>query len=248
MESAILFYAIAIPAIILLGLSKGGFVGIGAISMPMMALVAPPLTAAAILLPILLVQDVVGMWAFRRTWDRSILSIMLPGAIVGVVLGYLLASSVSSDVVLASVGVLSVLFALQRIWVERGGRIVASSASPGWFGALFGMAAGFTSQIAHAGGPPYQMWVIPKQLDRDVFVGTTAIFFGTINWVKVPAYAALGQFTGENMLTALTLLPIALLSTLAGVRLVRAISPERFYTSIYVLMVAVGAKLIWDAL
>lgn len=243
-----LFYAAAVPAVILLGLGKGGFIGVGTISLPLLALAISPLAAAAILLPILIVQDVVGVWAFRHSWSGSVLKVMLPGAAAGVLLGYVFAARVSTSAVLATVGVLSILFALQRLWVERGGRIAAPSSSPAWVGVLFGAAAGFTSQIAHAGGPPYQMWVMPRGLDRDSFIGTTAIFFAAVNWIKVPAYLALGQFTAANLLATGLLLPLAIISTLAGVRLVRAIPPDRFNLLIYLLMIPVGAKLIWDAL
>ena len=113
-------------------------------------------------------------------------------------------------------------------------------------GSLFGIATGFTSQIAHAGGPPYQMWVMPRGLDRDVFIGTAAIFFAVLNWIKVPAYVALGQFTWENSWATLALLPIAVLASIAGVKLVRRFPGEKFYTIIYVLMLVAGAKLLWD--
>lgn len=242
------FFVFAVPAVMLLGMSKGGFVGVGALALPLMALAAPPVTAAAILLPILIVQDVVGIWAFRKSWDAGVLKVMLPGAAVGILIGYLLAARVSSDAVLVSVGLLSVLFGLHRLWSERGGRITAGSNSPGWVGGLFGVAAGFTSQIAHAGGPPFQMWVLPRGLSRDVFVGTTAIFFGVVNWLKVPAYVALGQFTPANLKATALLLPVAIVSTFLGVQLVRRVSPERFYTIIYVLMVVVGVKLVADGI
>lgn len=247
MNEPLLFYALAIPAVILLGLAKGGFSGVGAVSLPMIALAISPVKAAAILLPILIVQDVVGVWAFRKTWDRGTLALMLPSAAVGIVLGYLLASRVSSDTVLGVLGVISVVFAAQRLWVERRGQIVAPSRAPLWVGAILGAASGFTSQVAHAGGPPFQMWILPRRLPRDVMVGTTAIFFAVVNWIKVPAYVALGQFSRENMAIAGTLLPVAIVSTFAGVWLVRRVAAERFYTFIYILMVAVGLKLMWDA-
>ena len=144
---------------------------------------------------------------------------------------------------------ISVAFAPQRLWAERAVKaaeqIEAGPARP-WLGALCGAAAGFTSQIAHAGGPPFQMWVMPRQLPRDVLVGTSAIFFAVINWIKVPAYVALGQFTRANALATLVLLPIAILGSLAGVKLVRKVPAERFYTIIYLLMVVAGLKLLWD--
>lgn len=246
-----LFYALALPAVALMGLAKGGFAGVGAVAMPLLALAISPVQAAAILLPILIVQDVVGVWAFRRTWDRRILAVMLPGAIVGVVAGYLLAARVSATAILAVLGAISILFALHRLWLSRRGAptalAVRSPAADTALGAALGAASGFTSQIAHAGQPPFQMWVLPKGLPPASLVGTTAIYFATLNWIKVPAYAALGQFTAENLATAAVLLPVAVAATFAGVWLVRRIDAGRFYTAIYVLMILVGAQLLWQA-
>ena len=241
------FYALAIPAVILMGLAKGGFAGVGAISLPLIALVISPVQAAAILLPILIVQDVVGVWAFRRDLDRKILALMIPSAAVGIVAGWLLAAQVTPTVVLGVLGAISILFAAHRLWLARGGRIQAPANAPPWVGALLGVASGFTSQIAHAGQPPFQIYVLPKGLPPAALVGTTAVYFAVINWLKVPAYAALGQFTPENLATVAVLLPVAIASTFAGVWLVRRIAPERFYVLIYALMIPVGAYLIWKA-
>ncbi len=242
------FFLFAIPAVILIGLAKGGFSGLGALGMPIMAMGIDPVAGAAILLPILIVQDMVAVGAFRKSWDKRMLAIMLPGSIAGVALGYLLAAEVSSDVILAVLGAVSILFGIHRLWLERGGRIVASSDSPAWVGSLFGVATGFTSQIAHAGGPPFQMWVMPRRLPRDVFVGTGAIFFAVLNWIKVPAYLALGQFTKANAVTTALLLPIAVLASFACVKLVRKVPMERFYTIIYALMILAGGKLLLDGI
>lgn len=247
MSESAFFYALAIPAVILLGLSKGGFAGLGALSLPIMALAISPVRAAAILLPILIVQDVVGVSAFRKSWDGHVLAWMLPGAGIGIVLGWFFASRVSTDAVLGLVGAISILFGSYRLWADRGGALAAPAQSPGWVGTLFGIGSGFTSQIAHAGQPPFQIWVLPKRLPRDVLVGTTAIFFAATNWLKVPAYWALGQFSHTNLLATASLIPVAIASTFAGVWLVRRVSPARFYTAIYALMVLVGVKLVWDA-
>ncbi|MEO7691835.1 MAG: sulfite exporter TauE/SafE family protein [Sphingomonas sp.] len=247
MSESLLFFTLAVPAVILLGLSKGGFVGLGALSLPLLALAISPVRAAAILLPILIVQDVVGVWAFRKSWDGHVLAWMLPGSMIGIALAYIFAARVSEAAVLGVVGTISILFGAYRLWIDRRGAISAPAKSPGWVGTLAGVASGFTSQIAHAGQPPFQIWVLPKRLPRDVLVGTTAIFFAATNWLKVPAYWALGQFSRENMLAAATLLPVAIASTFAGVWLVRRVSPARFYTAIYALMILVGVKLVWDA-
>jgi uncharacterized membrane protein YfcA len=242
------FYIFAIPAVILVGLAKGGFSGLGALGTPLIAFGIDPVRGAAILLPIMIVQDVVSVAAFRRSWDGQILTVMLPGAILGIFLGYLFAVSVSEAAILAVLGGISILFGGYRLWLESGHVVQASSRSPLWVGALFGIGAGFTSQIAHAGGPPFQMWVMPRKLQRDVFVGTTAIFFATVNWIKVPAYMALGQFSRANLTASLMLLPLAILSSLAGVWLIRRVPPERFYTIVYWLLIAAGAKLLFDGI
>jgi len=242
------FYALAIPAVVLMGLAKGGFAGVGAVSMPLLALAVSPVQAAAILLPILIVQDAVSVWAFRRDWDRKVLAVTIPGAALGILAGYLLAAQVSAAAVLGVLGAISVLFAVHRLWLMRGGRVQAPADSPPVVGVLFGAVSGFTSQIAHAGGPPFQMYVLPKALSPQSLVGTTAIFFAVINWLKVPAYAALGQFTPQNMATVAVLLPVAIASTFAGVWLVKRVNPERFYVLIYGPMIPVGLHLIWKAL
>jgi len=250
MSADVTFYLVAVPAIILLGLSKGGFVGVGALALPLLALVMSPVQAAAIMLPLLLIQDAVGVWAFRKTWDKASLLVLLPGAVIGIALGYLLAAKVSEDVVLAVLGGISIVFALYRLWLHaRGTQAIVETArgAPTIVGVLLGVGSGFTSQIAHAGQPPFQIWVMPKRLPRDVLVGTTAIYFAVVNWVKVPAYLALGQFTHQNLMISAILAPVAIVSTMAGVRLVRKVSSERYEVIIYWLMIIVGAKLIWDA-
>jgi hypothetical protein len=241
-----IFYLAAIPAIVLLGLAKGGFAGIGVMAVPLMTLTVSPVLAASITLPILIVQDVVSVWAFRRAWDRGILVIMLPAAAIGIGLGWALAALVKPAAVELAVGLISVVFAAQRLLQARHEIAPTPAETVPWRGVLAGIAAGFTSQVAHAGGPPFQLYVLPRQLPRDTFIGTSALFFAVVNWMKVPAYWALGQFTVQALTTAAVLLPLAVASTYAGVWLVRRIPAERFYRLIYGLLVLVGSKLVWD--
>lgn len=242
------FLVAAVIAVTLVGLAKGGFAGLGPLGTPVMALAISPVAAAAILLPILIVQDVVSIWAFRHAWDRWIVAWMMPGALLGVVLGWAFAEILPVSAVLAALGAITLVFGLWRLWSGRGGRVAAASNSPGWVGSLFGVAMGFTSQVAHAGSPPFQIWVTPRRLDHLTFVGTSSISFAILNWMKVPAYFALGEFTRENLSTSLMLMPVAILSTLAGVWIVRRIDAARFYGVIYLLMVLLGAKFLWDGI
>jgi len=241
-----LFYAAAIPAVTLMGLSKGGLSGIGLLSLPLMALVVSPVQSAAIMLPILIVQDVVTVWSFRHAWDRRNVAILIPSATLGILAGYLLAAYVSDAAVTLAVGIVSIAFSLRRLVVERLSAPPKAAPADVPRGLFWGALAGFTSMIAHAGGPPFQVYVMPQRLARDVFVGTGAILFALINWIKVPPYIALGQFTHENLATSAVLFPLAVATTWLGVRVVRRMSGERFYTVIYVLLILVGIKLVFD--
>jgi hypothetical protein len=240
------FWLAAIAAVTILGLAKGGFAGLGVLGVPVMALGMSPVVAAAILLPILLVQDVFSVKAFGATRDDVILKRMVPGAVLGIAAGWALASFVAVAVVQLAVGLIAIGFAIQRIMAEKRG--VPASVSGPVAGVVMGAAAGFTSQIAHAGGPPFQMHVLPRKLSRDMFLGTSSVFFAAINWLKVPAYWALGQFTPANLKVAAVLMPLAILSTWAGTVLVRRIDGPRFYAIMHALMILVGAKLAWDGL
>ena len=238
--------AVVVIAVILLGMAKGGLAGVGALATPLAALVLPPATAAALLLPILIVQDIISVWSFRHDWNGWIVGWMLPGAAIGVGAGYYYAERVDEAQLMAALGAITLAFGAYRLWVGRGGRVVAASRSPGWVGTLFGGLMGFTSQIAHAGGPPFQMWVTPRKLPHLVFIGTSAVVFAIVNWMKVPAYLALGAFPREVIVAALLMMPLAIVSTLVTVRWMKRMEGERFYILIYMLMILLGAKLLWD--
>ncbi len=240
------FYAAAVPAVILLGLSKGGFAGLGMLGMPLMALTIPPVQAAAITLPILIVQDVFSVWIYRRSFDARNLRILLPGAAAGILLAYLLAARVPDAVVALVLGTISIVFALRR-FLARYAAIPPTPTKPSRpAGTFWGAVAGFTSMIAHAGGPPFQIYMLPQHLPRDLFVGTGVVFFALVNWIKVPPYLALGQLTTESLLTSAALFPLAIASTWAGVWLVRRVSGERFYDVVYALLLLLGCKLVAD--
>ncbi len=239
--------ALSCFAVFILGISKGGFSGLGAVATPMLALLIPPMQAAAILLPILILQDAVSVWSYRKSWNGWIIAWIMPGALAGIAIGYFFSAGMPIAAVKGVLGAITAGFALFRLWLERGGRLVAESNSPGWVGTIAGVGIGFTSHIAHAGGPPFQIWVVPRKLPHLQFVGTTAITFALVNWAKVPGYFALGEFSRSNLKASVLLAPLAIVSTLAGVWLVRRIkNPATFYTLIYWLMVLLGGKLMWD--
>jgi uncharacterized protein len=239
------FYAVSLPAVILYGLSKGGFAGISLLAIPLMALVVPPVQAAAILLPVLLVQDAVTIYSFRNSWDRKTLSMMLPGAAAGIALGALTAALVSTAHIRLAVGILAMAFCLNA-WFGPNlrNRPAKPHAAPAALG--LGALAGYTSFVIHAGGPPYNMYTLPRLRESALFVGTSAIFFGALNLTKLLPYWLLGQFTVTNLTLSALLVPVAVLGNLAGIWLVRRISSELLYKVIYALTFAIGLKLVVD--
>jgi uncharacterized protein len=246
MSGEVQFYLVAIPAVILFGLSKGGFSGLGTIGVPMLSLVASPVRAAAIILPILLVQDWLSVWAFRRDFSPRNLIILIPSSIIGVAVGWLFAARVSDDAVRLAIGVISIVFVLYMLIRDRLGR--APIEKPGVpSGILWGSLSGFTSFVSHAGAPPFQVYVMPQYLKPPVFAGTATMFFAAVNLLKVPPYFLLGQFNRDNLLVSAGLIPVAILSTFGGVWLTRRVSADRFYAVILALTFLIGVKLTYDA-
>lgn len=239
-----LFYAVAIPAIILVGLAKGGFVGaLAMLGVPLMALVISPVQAAGIMLPILIAMDVFALWSYRGVYHLPNLKILLPAAALGIFIGWLTAAYVSEAHVRLIVGIIALLFTIDY-WIERKAKngTQPNIAKGGFWGAV----AGFTSFVSHAGGPPVQMYLLPQKLPPRVFVGTCVIFFTTVNWIKVIPYAALGQLGTENLATSVVLSPLAPLSIFAGAWLVKKLDMDVFYRLAYFAIFAISLKLIWD--
>ncbi len=240
------FYLVAIPAVILLGFSKGGFQGMGLLSLPLLSLVIPPLQAAAILLPVLMVGDVVSIWSFRKTWDKRNLIIFMVGGMAGIAAGALFAAHLSNAAVLVAVGVIAVLFVLQS-WLKKTPASAAAVTNPPVAPGLFwAFCSGVTSFVANAGAPPFQIYVMPQKLSPVVYAGTASLFFGAANLVKLVLLAGLGQVSHDNLATSAVLFPLALVATIGGVWLVRRVDAARFYKLIYWLTLLVGAKLIFD--
>ncbi|QLF68086.1 sulfite exporter TauE/SafE family protein [Peteryoungia desertarenae] len=246
------FYAAAIPAVALVGLSKGGLGGAFAlIGVPLMAIVVPPMQAAAIFLPILLVMDAVALWAWRHYNNRATLFVMLPGAIIGIGLGWATSTYVSAEAMRLVLGTIAILFAL-KFFIDTYGPLakgeVAAAPERPVAATFWGTAAGYASFIAHAGGPPFQVYTLPLKLDPRVYTGTSTRFFAIVNAIKVIPYFALGELDKTNLSLSVMLLPVALLSTLLGAYLIKRMQPKVFYPLMYGMVLIAGAKLFYDGL
>lgn len=239
------FYAAAIPAVLLTGLSKSGFAtGIGTLSVPLLALVIPVPQAAAVMMPLLLLADLIGLRLFRRDFDKKILRFILPFGLVGIVIGTLTFKLMSAHLVAGCVGVFTLLFLAQQLFFPPRS---SSKPPPRWLGAILVTLSGFTSFIAHAGAPPMNAYALPLKLKPMVFAATLAYFYFFINLAKWIPYAYLGLLDLRNFWTALLLMPFAGLGVWAGRKMAERMSPKMFYRLIYVGMFLSGSKLLWDA-
>lgn len=241
------FYLAAIPAVAFVGLSKGGLGGLGQLGVPFLALVVSPVQGAAIMLPILIVMDMVSLWSWRGFRDMTTLKIMLPGAMLGIFIGYLTARIVSDDVVTLLVGLIGLWFAIRSL--------MPSSQASGEgkphnvpLGGFWGAMAGFTSFVAHAGGAPYQIYTMPLKQDPKLYTGTSTVFFAVVNAVKLIPYFALGQFDATNLSLSAVMFPLAILSTMAGAWIVARMRAEVFYPYMIGMLLLVSAKLTYDGL
>ncbi|MGL4406412.1 MAG: sulfite exporter TauE/SafE family protein, partial [Notoacmeibacter sp.] len=223
------FYLAAIPAVLLVGLSKGGFGGpMALVGVPIMALVISPVQAAAIMLPILIVSDVIALWGWRGQASWETLKRLMPGGIIGVGVGWMLASQTSPDAVKLLVGLIAIIFVLRMATQKLAGQTGLTGENT--IAATFwGGLAGFTSFVAHAGAPPYQVYALRLGHSPAVYAATNTVFFAATNVLKLLPYFMLGQFDASNLSTSAILAPLAIAATITGIWLTKRISPKVFY-------------------
>lgn len=241
-----LFYLAAIPAVLITGVSKGGFGGIALLAVPLMALVISPVQAAGIMLPILLVMDISSVYAYRGVFDRRNLILLIPSAVIGIGIGTMTAQYINDDWIRIIVGTIAILFTL-NYWLRKSAKVAVKNPNR-FVGVLLGAASGFTSFLAHAGAPPFQLYMLPQKLDRRIYAGTAVLFFAAVNFLKIIPYVMLGMLAPANLATSLVLLPLAPIGVALGVWANRRISNELFYRIIYAGIFLVGVMLFWQAL
>jgi uncharacterized membrane protein YfcA len=240
------FYVIAVPAVLLMGVSKSGFLmGFGSLATPMLALAVPVPQAAAIMLPLLLVMDATGIVQLWRERDRDLLRLLLPAGLLGTLVGTLLFGLFSTRTVSAVVGGITLLFLAQRLLFPPRRDAPPPPRAAGF---VLGIAGGFTSFVVHAGSPPISAYVLPLKMNPLRLTATMAVLFGAINLSKWIPYAWLGLLDVRNLSTSLLLVPLAPLGVWAGIWLTRRIEPTWFYRIAYGGMALTGAKLLWDGL
>lgn len=241
-----LFYLCAIPAVLIFGIAKGGFGGsIAVVSVPLMALVISPIKAAAIMLPVLIIMDIVALWSFRGQWHKTNLTYLIPSAVIGIIVGALYFHYLSEDAVRILIATIAIAFTLNYL-IKRGHQ---KPTQPSILqGSLWGSIAGFTSFGIHAGGTPVQLYLLPQNLDKTILMGTMAVFFAVINAIKIIPYAMLGQLDGSNLMTSLVLAPLAPIGVRLGYFLHNKASQATIINLCYIFLAVAGLKLFYDGI
>ena len=245
----LVFWLLAVTATLLVGMSKAGFGGAaGSLGVPLMALVVAPPFAAAVMLPILLTLDAIGLVVFRGRGDAANLRIILPGAMIGIALGWLTFGHVDGRWIKLLIGIEAMAFAIDRFRAARSAAHAVSSAPTLGPGIAWSAVAGFTSFVSHAGGPPIMQYLMPQNMDKMRLVGTTVIFFSVVNFSKLGPYAQLGLLDLSNLGVSLLLAPAIPLGYFVGYRLLHAIDMRGFNLVTAWTLLAAGTKLVYDGI
>jgi uncharacterized membrane protein YfcA len=244
-ESGVVFFLIAGLAALLVGLSKGGLTMAGALGTPLLATVMSPVKAAALLLPIFVISDWFGLYAYRHEFDKRNLKILIPAGIAGIGFGWLFSAVISERMVGLLIGIIGIAFCANAWRLRHRPPPPKPADIPR--GLFWGAIAGFTSFVSHSGSPPFQVYVLPQRLSKTVFAGTITITFAVINFVKLLPYWQLGQLNATNLKASILLMPIAIAGTFIGVWLVRIIPQRTYFAIVHVALLLLSIKLVADA-
>lgn len=243
-DNPVLFWSLALFATFLVGASKGGLPMVGVLAVPVMSLVMSPVVAAGLLLPIYIVSDMYGLWLYRQNYSLLNIKIIVPAALLGILFGWAAASHTNEHVVKLIVAVIGLLYCFDAVLKPR--RVIAAKPADIPRGIFWGSLAGFTSFVSHAGGPPYQMYVLPQKLDKMTYAGTSTIIFAIINLLKLPPYVALGQVNVGSLETCVILAPVSLVGAWIGFKGTKVLPEKLFFRVVEVALFVLSLMLLWD--
>ncbi len=239
--------ALAAVAVLFIGLSKAGFGGgLGMLTTPLCVLAFGPQAAIGILLPLLCAGDAFSLYHYWGKWERRNLKFLLPGVILGVVLGVQLIGQFSARQLNIAIGVLAVLFVLFQFVKAKLFRAEGAFAPNHALGIPAGMGAGITSTFAHGAGPVVSLFLIPQRLPKEIYVGTTVLVFTWINWIKLPFFLANNIINAGTFHTSLVFLPLIPVGVWVGVWLNRKFSEALFLKLVYLFTFLTGLQLIFN--
>lgn len=229
---------------LLTGVSKAGLGGgAGGVSTPLLSMVISPITAAAIMLPVLCVMDLFGLRAYLGLWDRALVRRIVAGGLVGCAAGAATFSWLDENWIRILLGAIALGF-LAWSYAPRK-TLVRPAPVMGWFWSAL---SGYTSFVTHAGGPPLMAYLLPLRLEKTTFIASSLVFFAAMNYAKILPYLWLGLFDARNLATSAALAPVGIAGIYLGVYLQRRIEPRTFYRVVHALLFLTGAKLLYDGI
>ncbi len=244
-QQQVLFLGMMAFVAFLIGLSKGGFGGApAALATPLMALVMPPAQVVGLLLPVMMFADIFAVALHWRRWDRRLVWLLIPGSIVGVTIGTYFITNVPVDVFQLALGIIVLIFAAYKIFEKRILSLIQYRPH-NWHGIVAGVIAGFSSALAHNGGPPVSIYLLLQAVTPGIFVATSALFFLILNWIKVPYYYYAGLFNFELFWQVAWLMPLVPLGVWVGRRFSERVDRRIFDNIILVLLVLSSLLLIF---
>ena len=238
------FFVVSVAVIIFVGIAKSGFIGGGIVlAVPTMSLFIPPATAAGIILPLLVAMDLINMRHYRHDFSKKSFLMLMPGAIIGILLGYLLFDKLTPDILRLIIGIVAIGFVLSWLTTTKNPKPLSN-----FVGTILSVIGGFTSFVAHAGAPPIDAFLLRQNLTKTVIVATSVYMFTAINAIKVFAYAHLGLLNYDNLFLSLMLAPCVPVGVWLGHYLHKKISQDVFQKVAYSFLVVAGTKLSYDGI
>ena len=238
---------VAFAGVFLIGFMRGAFGGgFAIIGIPLLSLVMDPVTAGGLLAPLFIAMDLYALRYFKpSTWSKPDLVLLLPGLVIGIGAGFLLFRSLDHRTVTLAMGVITLIFV--GLWLVGGAEVtIRPRSTPKAITA--GLASGVTTMVAHSGGPPLAMYLLPLGLGKEIYAGTTSLFFTVGNATKLVPWLLLVKPSAHVW----TLMALCLLAIPMGVglgwRLHGALDQRQIYRACYALLVVTALKLLWDGI
>ena len=245
MELTVTTLLVTFAGVFLICFMKGAFGGgFAIVGIPLLSLVMDPITAGGLLAPLFVAMDLFSLRYWKpSTWSKPDLRLLVPGLVVGIGLGYLLFRVLDHRAIAIVMAVVTLLFV--GLWFKAGGEVrVKPRSSPKALAA--GLTSGITTMVAHSGGPPLAIYLLPLGLSKQMYAGTTSLFFTVGNLLKAVPWLLLAKTSGN----VLTLMLVSLLAVPSGVwlgwRLHARLDQRQMYRACYGLLVVTALKLLWD--
>ncbi len=247
MDHSWLAWLLAPIATVLIAGLKGAFGGgFALLGIPLLALAMDPVEAGAMLAPLFILMDVAAFRYWKPgTWSRPDLRLLIPGLVIGTAVGTAVVAFSPRDWVALAMAVVTLGFAAKFF---LGGGEVRPGRRVAWKGVAAGTASGVTTMLAHAGGPPLAIYLLPLGLPKAVYAGTTSIYFTVANLLKVGPWLLAAPPTPSTWLLMGFCVPFVWLGVWGGWRLHQRLDQKRLYWWCHALLVVTGLKLLWDGL